>query len=252
MALVPAKGIDWDGAWQRFCVDEAIGLRVGGSAPGLGAGAMSDALPIAVALAAFALVLHAYVQHTGGIVIRPDGIFTLIEKQRLVARVGALPVSPSLCFWLSPRCTAAFHQHRACVVLHRRCRRRRSCCFARSRGSASPSERVNASAHAPSRTMGSMAYHMTLFHGHCAPADERTLHERSSKLLRARSWVWAPMMAYDTTTWVVYCTVLVLYMAPRRHHITMYTLINIFHITGRMPSPPPRCTRPAARSAPSA
>ena len=116
MALVPEKGIDWDGAWQRFCVDEAIGLRVGGSAPGLGAGAMSDALPIAVALAAFALVLHAYVQHTGGIVITPDGIFTLIEKQRLVARVGALPVSPSLCFWLSPRCcTAAFHhQHRVC------------------------------------------------------------------------------------------------------------------------------------------
>ncbi len=90
MALVPEKGIDWDGAWQRFCVDEAIGLRVGGSAPGFGASAMSDALPVAVALAAFALVLHAHVQHTGGIVITPDGIFTLIEKQRLVARVGAL------------------------------------------------------------------------------------------------------------------------------------------------------------------
>ena len=52
----------------------------------------------------------------------------------------------------------------------------------------------------------------------------RTLHERSSKLLRARSWVWAPM-AYDT--WVVYCTVLVLYMAPRRHHILRYLLIYI-------------------------
>ena len=67
--------MQWPISWRRsdFVVQEgAVGIKV----------AMQRLVGVCIAIGVFCAVCHLYVLHTGGILIMPDGIYTIHERSR--------------------------------------------------------------------------------------------------------------------------------------------------------------------------
>ena len=77
--------VDWDAAWQA---EVALPLFVESLARNYNTGmepkqvAMQRLVGVCIAIGVFCAVCHLYVLHTGGILIMPDGIYTIHERSR--------------------------------------------------------------------------------------------------------------------------------------------------------------------------
>ena len=80
-----AEPVDWDAAWQA---EVALPLFVESLARNYNTGmepkqvAMQRLVGVCIAIGVFCAVCHLYVLHTGGILIMPDGIYTIHERSR--------------------------------------------------------------------------------------------------------------------------------------------------------------------------
>ena len=85
-----AEPVDWDAAWQA---EVALPLFVESLARNYNTGmepkqvAMQRLVGVCIAIGVFCAVCHLYVLHTGGILIMPDGIYTIHERSRGAAKL---------------------------------------------------------------------------------------------------------------------------------------------------------------------
>ena len=92
-----AEPVDWDAAWQA---EVALPLFVESLARNYNTGmepkqvAMQRLVGVCIAIGVFCAVCHLYVLHTGGILIMPDGIYTIHERSRGAAKL--LPSTATL------------------------------------------------------------------------------------------------------------------------------------------------------------
>ena len=95
--LTKAEPVDWDAAWQA---EVALPLFVESLARNYNTGmepkqvAMQRLVGVCIAIGVFCAVCHLYVLHTGGILIMPDGIYTIHERSRGAAKL--LPSTATL------------------------------------------------------------------------------------------------------------------------------------------------------------